>query len=319
MTLGATVVGLIEFDPIEYVRIGPLRLSPHGIGTAVGFLAGARLLLPRTRAAGIDDDVVHRMLWRALLGALIGARLAYALNHLGDYADDPLSILAVWEGGISLFGGIAGGVLGAFPLMRRHHVGFWRLMDLAAPGLALGIVIGRIGDVVVGDHLGRPTDVPWGFRCTGADSASPCEAPLGSGVHLPALYDLISVSLLLVALLVLRRRRRWQGFHIVFFAAWYGAGRFLEDFTLIDDEVLLGLSGSQLTALTLTTVATGWLVLGRRTPPWDPAPPADLDDAEGVDGPSERLPPVVDLTPTDDAVASPGGRDRRREDGNLSP
>ena len=273
MTVGAGLVGLISFDPIEYLRIGPLRVSPHGIGTAVGFLAGARLLLlPRTRAAGIDDDIVQRMLWRALVGALIGARLAYALNHLGDYADDPLSILAVWEGGISLFGGIAGGVLGAFPLMRRHHLGFWRLMDLAAPGLALGIVIGRIGDVVVGDHLGRPTDVPWGFRCTGADSASPCEAPLGSGVHMPALYDLISVSLLLGALLMLRRRPRWQGFHIVFFAAWYGAGRFVEDFFRIDDEVFLGLSGSQLTALTLTTAATSWLVFGRRTPPWDPAP-----------------------------------------------
>lgn len=265
-------LGLIEFDPIEYIVLGPLRVSPHGIGTAVGFLAGTQLLLPRTRSAGIDDDVVQRMLWRALLGGLIGARLAYALNHLGDYSDDPLSILAVWEGGISLFGGIAGGVLGAFPLMRRHHLGFWHILDLAAPGLALGILIGRIGDIVVGDHLGRPTDVPWGFRCTGADSASPCQAPLGSGVHLPALYDLLSVTLLLGALLTLRRRRWWQGFHIVFFAAWYGAGRFVGDFFRIDDEVLLGLSGSQLTALTLTTAAASWLVFGRRAPRWDPAP-----------------------------------------------
>ena len=283
MTLGLLALfGLIDFDPIEYIELGPIRVSPHGIGTAVGFLAGARLLLPRTRAAGIDDEVVQGMLWRALVGALIGARLAYALNHLGDYVDDPLSVLAVWEGGISLFGGIAGGVLGAFPLMRRHHLGFWRLMDLAAPGLALGIVIGRIGDIVVGDHLGRPTDVPWGFRCTGADSASPCEAPLGSGVHVPPLYDLVSVSLLLGTLLILRRRRRWEGFHIVFFAAWYGAGRFGGDFFRIDDEVLVGLSGSQLTALTLTTAATSWLVFGGRTPPWDPAPQEATSTAEST-------------------------------------
>src|SRR3546814_10708055 len=64
---------------------------------------------------------------------------------------------------------------------------------------------------------------------------------------------------LLVALLVLRRRPRWDGFLILVFAAWYGAGRFLEDFFRIDDTVALGLSGSQLSALTLVVVAGGWL------------------------------------------------------------
>lgn len=266
------LLALLRFDPIEYLRLGPARLSPHGIGTAVGFLAGARLLLPATRAAGVDDELVHRMLWRALVGALIGARLAYALNHFGEYSDDPLSVLAVWEGGISLFGGIAGGVLGALPVMRKERLGFWRLMDLAAPGLALGIAIGRVGDLVVGDHLGKPSDVPWAFECTGADAASRCAAPLGEGVHLPALYDLISASALLVVLLVLRRYRPWTGFHIVVFAAWYGAGRFVEDFFRLDDPVVAGLSGSQITALALSVPALAWLVLGRRTPPWDPAP-----------------------------------------------
>lgn len=273
------LVALLQFDPIEYIRLGPARLSPHGIATAVGFLAGARLLLPRTRAVGVADDLVHQMLWRALVGALIGARVAYAVNHLGEYTDDPLSVLAVWEGGISLFGGIAGGVLGALPVMRKERLGFWRLMDRAAPGLALGIAIGRVGDLVVGDHLGRPTDVPWGFECSRADTASSCVAPFGQGVHLPALYDLISVSTLLVVLLVLRRYQPWTGFHIVVFAAWYGAGRFIEDFYRLDDPVLAGLSGSQVTALVLSITALAWLALGRRTPPWDPAPQASTSPA----------------------------------------
>ncbi|MGQ0833227.1 MAG: prolipoprotein diacylglyceryl transferase [Microthrixaceae bacterium] len=266
------MIALLQFDPIEYLVFGPLRVSPHGIGTAVGFIAGARLLLPATRAQGIDDEVVHRMLYRAVVGALVGARLAYALNHWSDYADDPLSVLAVWEGGISLFGGIAGGVLAAVPVMRSERLRFWSLMDAAAPGLALGILIGRMGDLVVGDHLGKPTDFFLGFRCTGANSASPCVAPLGSGVHLPALYDLVNASALLGVLLILRRRKRWDGFLIVFAAAWYGAGRFIVDFSRIDDTVAAGLSGSQLTALTLVTVATAWLVFARRTPRIDTAP-----------------------------------------------
>ena len=274
------MIALLQFDPIEYLVLGPLRVSPHGIGTAVGFVAGARLLLPATRQRGIDDDLIYRMLYRAAIGALVGARLAYALNHWSDYTDDPLSALAVWEGGISLFGGIAGGVLAAIPVMRSERLRFWSLMDAAAPGLALGILIGRIGDLIVGDHLGKPTEFFLGFRCTGADSASSCVAPIGSGVHLPALYDLLSATGLLVVLLMLRQRKRWDGFLIIFAAGWYGAGRFIEDSYRIDDTVVLGLSGSQLTALTLVTLATGWLLFARRTPRLDTAPAvvADLTD-----------------------------------------
>lgn len=266
------MIGLLQFDPIDYLVLGPLRVSPHGIATAVGFLAGARLLLATTRERGIDDEVIHRMLYRAAIGALIGARLAYALNHWSDFSDDLLSVLAVWKGGISLFGGIAGGVLAAVPVMRAERLRFWRLMDAAAPGLALGILIGRVGDLVVGDHLGKPTDFFLGFQCTDAGSASPCVAPIGSGVHMPALYDLVSAGGMLMVVLVLRRWKRWDGFLIIFAAGWYGAGRFLEDFYRIDDTVLLGLSGSQLTALTLVTAATAWLAFVRRTPKLDTAP-----------------------------------------------
>ena len=286
------MIALVEFDPIVYLHLGPLRASPHGIATAIGFIAGARLLLPATRARGINDDVVYSMLYRAAIGALIGARLAYALNHASDYADNPLSVLAVWEGGISLFGGIAGGVLAAVPVMRAHHLRFWSLMDAAAPGLAIGIAIGRIGDVVVGDHLGRATDFALGFRCTDADTASPCIAPAGSGVHMPALYDMASAFALLCVLVVLRRRERWDGFLILVAASWYGLGRFGEDFFRVDDEVAFGLSGSQLVALSLAIGSFVWLVrtdLRNAATSPEPVPPGTVKPRGGPspDAPSD--------------------------------
>ncbi|MGH9136290.1 MAG: prolipoprotein diacylglyceryl transferase [Acidimicrobiales bacterium] len=216
-------LGFLDYDAIVRVHLGPLSISPHGLGTAVGFLAGARLMLPAARRRGITEVQVYAMLSRAAVGAIVGARVAYVVNHLGRF-ENPLEWFAIWEGGISLLGGIAGGVIASLPVMRAQRLSFWRVMDAAAPGLALGITIGRIGDLIVADHLGKPTEFALGYVCRGRDTASPCIAPVGQAVHQPALYDLVSASLLLCVLLWLRRKPRYDGFLILFFAAWYGVG-----------------------------------------------------------------------------------------------
>lgn len=298
------MLALVEYDPIEYLVLGPLRASPHGLATAIGFLAGARLLMPASRARGVRDELVHTMLFRAVIGALVGARLAYVVNHLGDYTDQPLEALKVWEGGISLLGGIAGAILAAIPVMRRERLRFWSLMDAAAPGLALGILVGRVGDLMVGDHLGKPTDFVLGFRCTGADSASPCAAPIGQGVHLPALYDLVSVSVLLGVLLVLRRRQWWDGLLILVFAAWYGTGRIVEDFFRIDVTHGTGLTGSQWASLVVVLASLWVLLVRRRTPAWGDWSPPSNEDASTADA----LPPVgLRLVEQDIDQAGPPG------------
>jgi phosphatidylglycerol---prolipoprotein diacylglyceryl transferase len=269
-----SVLALLDYAPIPKLHLGPLSVSPHGIATAVGFLAGARLMLPAAKARGIDEEHLWRLLTRALIGALVGARFAYVVNHLGDYTDRPLEALRVWEGGASLLGGIAFAVLAAIPEMRRQRLDFWTVMDAAAPGLALGIAIGRVGDLIVGDHLGKPTDFLLGYRCTGADSASPCNAPVGQAVHQPALYDLVSALALLGVLLWLRRRRLSTGSLFLTFVAWYGAGRVAEDFFRIDDTHGMFLTSSQWAATVAVLIAVVLLVTGRRpgTRRQEPAP-----------------------------------------------
>jgi phosphatidylglycerol:prolipoprotein diacylglycerol transferase len=78
------VLAFISYHPIVHVHIGPLSISPHGVGIAVGFLAGARLMLPQSRRKGIPDEEVFALLQRAAIGAIIGARVAYVINHQGD-------------------------------------------------------------------------------------------------------------------------------------------------------------------------------------------------------------------------------------------
>lgn len=258
------MLAAITYEPLVRIHIGPLAISPHGIFTAVGFLIGAWLLVRDTRRRSIADEDVYAILTRAGIGAVIGARVVYVLNHWSSF-DGPAEWIRIWEGGISLLGGIAGALVAAAPVVRAKGLRFFPLMDLAAPWLPLGIAIGRIGDLIIADHLGAPTSLPFGFRCpdvvdVGRTVGSPC--PAGQVVHLTAAYDLIIAALVAVVLIALRRRPLRLGERTLLLGILYGAGRLAFDF-LREDTRRFGLTGSQWTALAVIVFASA-LILRRR-------------------------------------------------------
>jgi phosphatidylglycerol:prolipoprotein diacylglycerol transferase len=275
------VLAAISYHPLVHVKLGPLSISPHGVGIAVGFLLGARLMVPAAERKGISADDVYALLTRAAIGAIIGARLAYVINHAGDY-NNVVDVLKVWQGGISLLGGFAGAILAALPSMRSKHLSFWKVMDAAAPGMALGVIIGRIGDLIVGDHLGKPTNFFLGYKCPplNIDTASPC---VGQVVHQTALYDFVLTIGLLALLLWLRKKPRFDGFLIMVFACYYGVGRVIEDF-LREDVRHFGMTGSQWAALATVLAAAYMLFVRRRSPGW----------GRWDDTPTMAAPPQVD-------------------------
>lgn len=282
------LLAFLRYTPIVTLELGPLSISPHGMGTAIGFVLGAQLLLRRTRRMGLADELIYQALVRGGMGAVIGARVAYVVNHLGDFSS-PLEWFAIWNGGISLLGGITGGLLAGVPVVTRKGTRLWPLLDAVAPGLALGIMIGRVGDLVVADHLGKPTDFVLGYACPDADTAAPCIAPIGAAVHQPALYDLFGAAAILAILLLLRRRPRYDGFLALSFGALYGLARFGEDFFRIDETHGTGLTGSQWTALTVAAVSWWYLLVIRRTPGRaraGDAPSPEPQEAEAKGSPS---------------------------------
>jgi len=298
------VLGAISYDPIVRIHLGPLAVSPHGLFIAIGFMIGARFMLPASRRRGMSDDDIYPLFTRAAIGALVGARVAYVLNHFGDYSSSPLDILLVWQGGISLLGGFIGAIAFAVPRMRKERMSFWKVMDAAAPGMALGVVIGRTGDLIIGDHLGKVTSFFLGYRCPPLDVAtgSPC-APsglasrtAGAVVHQTALYDQILALVLLLVLLQLRRKVHFDGFLILVFGLGYGLARILEDF-LREDVRRFGLTGSQWTATATVILCLFTLFILRRTPRWghwdeEPVPVADVEDGEPTDAePGEKPAP----------------------------
>jgi phosphatidylglycerol---prolipoprotein diacylglyceryl transferase len=316
----------IGVDPLawkilERIEIGPLAISPHGIGIAVGFLIGAQLMVRRARKAGaLDETLIWNAIFWCLIGAMVGARAAYVLGHFSEVTqggDDLLGIFKVWEGGISLLGGITGAVLAAYPYIRKHRLGFWRMADLAAPGLALGIAVGRIGDLIIGDHLGKPTDFFLGWRCLGEVGGTPPQpasvymarveqgSPPSLGcfdvvVHQTAIYDFISSWILFAFLMWLARRNPRAGVLALAFTVWYGVMRVITDFLRVD-KTYLGLTGSQLWALALVLVCLFLLLRYRGAPPrWAAPPPPEPErpTAEGSEVPGkDELSRPVDRAP----------------------
>lgn len=313
---------------------GDIAISPHGIGIAIGFAVGAMLMIRRARLRGLGhthvadiDDEVQQMLGRAALGAILGARLGYVLTHLDVYAADPVAILRVWEGGLTFLGGVVGAIVVSLPWGVRRGWNAWMAMDSAMPGIAIGLVIGRIGDLMIGDHVGAPTDFPLGWRCTGdwwtsatngigynAPRPYPFDVPVPAGADLPtvgcfdtvlhqtALYDFGAALFVLLLLLWLERRPRFDGFFVAAWVYGYGAVRFVGDFAR-QDRRFLGLTGSQYALLVAALLVTAWLVRRRpweRRPwawdrefahPWlSPPDEPDMDVADDADDASAETP-----------------------------
>jgi phosphatidylglycerol:prolipoprotein diacylglycerol transferase len=264
----------------------------------------------RKRGGPEENDIWNALFW-ALLGAIVGARVGYVIGHFSQVTnggDDLLGVFRVWEGGISLIGGITGAILAALPYIFRKRMGFWRTMDFAAPGMALGIIIGRIGDLVIGDHLGKPTNFPLGWRCLGSPTGPPLEAEryieatragnypsLGCFdivLHQTALYDFFSTIALLGVLLWLGRKMRNTGFLILVFAVWYGAMRMITDFLRVDKRYF-ELTGSQLMALAVGLIALYLLARYRGAPPgWQRVGAAGGGPPGGPPGAGDREPLV---------------------------
>jgi prolipoprotein diacylglyceryl transferase len=299
---------------------GRFAISPHGIGIALGYLMGSWWVLREGPKRGVRAEHLSSMLFWALVGVIVGARFFYVVGHYSEF-ESFTDMLKIYNGGISLLGGIAGGIIFAYPIIRKHRYRFLQVMDSTAIGFAFGIFVGRIGDLVIGDHLGKPTSMPWAFAYRGGNlsgfgcSADRCTETLlkgtqqlvmtrggarlvgvdgtlatGAGVHQTALYDFVwTFALFLFLFLVVSRKPRREGVTILFFAIAYGLMRDLTDFLRVDKR-FFGLTGSQWTSAVVAAISAlvllKWAIEARSrgAPTSDGDPSLDEGWAVGSEG-----------------------------------
>ncbi len=253
-------------------------------------MIGASLLTRIAPRRGVTKEHMSSMLTWAIVGAILGARVFYVIAHVSEFSG-PAEWLQVWNGGISLLGGIAGAILINLPRMRKWGYGYFQVLDGAAIALPLGIFIGRIGDLIIGDHLGKPSSWLLAWTYEGGALAPPfncvqesCLVALqgghqeaitragaklldangaviasGVGVHQTALYDMLLAGILFGFLWFFGKKERRIGVLTLTFGLYYGLSRVLEDSLRIDKR-FGPFTGSQWTALTVAMLSALTLI-----------------------------------------------------------
>ncbi|MER6711405.1 prolipoprotein diacylglyceryl transferase [Streptomyces sp. NPDC000877] len=261
---------LLAFIPspsIGEVHLGPLPLRGYSLMLILGIAAAVWLGGRRWAARGGEKTVVADIaLWAVPFG-VVGARLYHVITSGELYfgkGGDPVKALFIWDGGIGIWGAIAGGAVGAWIGCRRKGVALSAFADAAAPGIALGQAIGRWGNWFNQELYGRATTLPWALEI---DPAHRPEATPDLATYHPAfLYESLW-CLGVVALVVWadRRFRLDRGRAFALYAAAYTVGRFWIEYLRVDEaHHILGLRLNDWTGLLVFAAAVAYLVAATR-------------------------------------------------------
>ena len=196
----------------------------YGIILALGFLAGLLLCMKQAKRYGLTEDhVLDFVLW-AVPCCILGSRIYYVIFYLDLYRDangalDWSRVIAIWDGGIAIYGTVIAGALTAFLFTRLKKIPFGAMADLAVMGLLLGQIIGRWANFINREAFGGLTDLPWRMRVWTSASQYVEVHPT---FFYESLWNLIG---LLLILFVVSKGRRFDGENTWFYFLWYGLGR----------------------------------------------------------------------------------------------
>jgi prolipoprotein diacylglyceryl transferase len=238
------------------LQLGSFSLHLYSIFILAGVLIGAALFSRykknHKQLKKIDTD--EALIWVVLPGVIF-ARAWYVIIFWGSYSDNLFRAFALWEGGLSIYGAVAGGVLGAFFYCRRKKIDFVRTLELAFIFIPLAQIIGRFGNFVNQEHYGPQTSLPWGtyIRETGQ-------------FHHPAfLYEQLGNLLVFLFLFSYYRSRKLEGngMLIALYLLLYGIVRFLVDLFRTDTRVLGPFTIAQLLSIIMAAAATVYILVLR--------------------------------------------------------
>jgi phosphatidylglycerol:prolipoprotein diacylglycerol transferase len=246
-------------------QLGPLHIRFYGIAYAIAFLVGTVVAGRHLARKGVSDSTTVDIAFWTIVVGLIGARLYFDVqNGWYWYLTHPLHILAFWEGGMAFYGAVFAGVPMLFIMARVHHLNGWEVFDAGVLFAAVGQPIGRLGNVMNGEILGPPSNLPWAIAYTNPATMAP---QLGVAYQPANLYEAVGTLCILGILLYLRRRGVPSGVLGLAFLVLYPISQLIVFNWRTDAEtpaILWGLKQAQLTSIVVLLVIVPIFVVAWR-------------------------------------------------------
>ena len=209
----------IQLDPPRFLELGPLTIHYYGLIIACGLLLAVYYACRRSKTFGLrEDDILDGVLWVTPF-AIVCARAYYCAFSWEEYAANPISVLYIWNGGIAIYGGVLGAVVGMAVLCKVKKIKLAPVLDVVLLGFLIGQSIGRWGNFMNREAFGAPTEsfLRMGLfnKVTGS----------WEYYHPTFLYESVWNALGFVILHFASKKRRYDGQIALSYAAWYGLGR----------------------------------------------------------------------------------------------
>ncbi|MGL4832699.1 MAG: prolipoprotein diacylglyceryl transferase [Propionibacteriaceae bacterium] len=221
------IAHFLPSPPINGFTLGPLHIRFYALCILTGIIGAWWLTSKRWEARGGKKEQLETVLFVAVFSGIIGARLYHVVTDHQLYFGSgrhPLDAVKIWNGGLGIWGGIAGGALGAWLASRRYQIRFSALADIIAPTLPLAQAVGRLGNWFNQELFGRPLDKPWAL------SIDPLNRPRGYedyATFTPTfLYEIGFLLIIAVILFTVERRFVWgRGKVVWLYVFGYTVGR----------------------------------------------------------------------------------------------
>ena len=221
------------------IQLGHFAIRWYGLMIALACFTGMWIALKEAERKGIGKEKIEGFFFYLIIGAIMGARIYYvAFSDLAHFLNHPLSIFAVWQGGLAIHGGILGGLLVTIFYTKKKKIPFWKFADTMAPALILGQAIGRIGCFFNGDAHGYPTDRPWGLVYSPESPAG--QMFPGQALHPTQLYEMLLNLIIFGILWMMRKKIKVDGNIFLLYLILYSSARIFVEHFRADKLVFMG-------------------------------------------------------------------------------